>query len=124
VEHALLVAARPILLARLQGEWHWHAVDTTQHVTVEQRLVFRGDTYYHYGPYPIWPGCSRTVQETVFRIDAVTPTTIARTILSSCGKPVRPSSPFDLEYAIRGDKLITIGPWGGKTVYTKVSPAR
>jgi hypothetical protein len=123
-EHALLVAARPLLLTRLQGEWDWHAVDTTQHVTVEMRIVFRGDTFYHYGPYPIFPGCNRTLQETVCHIDAVTPTTIARTILSSCGRPVKDGTACDLEYAVRGDKLVIVGPLGGKTVYTKVPPGR
>jgi hypothetical protein len=124
VEHALLVAARPILLARLQGEWDWHAVDTRQHVTVEQRIVFRGDTFYHYGPYPIWPGCNRTLQETVGRIDAVTPTIIAHTLLSSCGRPIKYGAAADWEYAVRGDKLV-IGAWtGAKTVYTKVAPDR
>jgi hypothetical protein len=124
VEHALVVAARPLLLARLQGEWDWHAVDRQQHVTVEARIVFRGGTFYHYGPYAIFPGCNRTLQETVGRIDAVTPTTIARTLLSSCGRPYKDGAAPDWEYAIRGNKLVIISPFGGKKVFTKVPPAR
>jgi hypothetical protein len=107
---------RPVLLARLQGEWVWHKIleytPNTQGfqgwpllTVLEQRLVFSGSRYRHAGLYPVRLTIDPKGYEALIQIQDISATHIRAYGVLWRGEPDLAQNRFTIPYSVRGDTL-------------------
>jgi hypothetical protein len=111
---------RPILLARLQGEWVRYMTEPWgEYRTLRERLVIRGDILYRTNPTPVGVGLSDHASATVRRIEDISPTSL-RTIVTGQGdRRFMNGLRATLPYSLQGDTLTLRG-----APFQRVPPAR
>jgi hypothetical protein len=108
---------RPILLARLQGEWVCHRTDWGSDRISRERLVIRGSLLYRYSPVPVdMPGHPDPRLRAVQQIESISPTSLCVVAIRSpySDRP-RGTSPYSVE-----PNTLTLGP----VLFQRVPPAR
>jgi hypothetical protein len=98
---------RPILLARLQGEWAVYLTQTEPFECIyRHRIVFRGSLIYNYDPMEINGTVPAIHFETVWRIESISPTNLRAVVIRRHGKPVREGQQHTFAYSFQDDTIL------------------
>jgi hypothetical protein len=107
---------RPLLLARIQGEWVYHIIDPADGRPWCDRIVIRGSLVYRYDPRPIDTPQRTVLPASVRQIKNISPTSLQTVFLN--GQEAQ-------TYSLQGDTLTEVIKKTDATIhFRRVPPGR